>query len=114
MSGQFLIPFMPLFFVFIMLFIIFHENKQNSLRIIRKNKRKKRIRMNDIINRYIGKDCLIYISNTSTLEGIIQSVNDNWIVVETKDGAETVNLDYIIRIKEYPLNKNGKKKSIVI
>ncbi len=71
--------------------------------------------MSDIFNRYVGKDCLIYISNTgsSVLECNVISVNDNWLSVRTKDGDEIINIDYIIRIKEHPVNKNGKKKSVV-
>lgn len=70
--------------------------------------------MNDIFMRYIGKDCIIYISNASSslLECSVISVNENWLTVKTKDGEEIINIDYIIRIKEHPLNKNGKKKSI--
>ena len=32
-----------------------------------------------------------------------------------KDGKiEALNLDFVIRIREYPRNKKGKKKSIVL
>lgn len=32
-----------------------------------------------------------------------------------KDGKiEVLNLDFVIRIREYPRNKNGKKKAIVV
>ena len=70
--------------------------------------------MNEVIQRYIGKDCLIYLSLSSTVvTGNVINLNDNWLTVKTKDGEETVNLDYIIRIKEHPVNKNGKKKSVI-
>lgn len=69
--------------------------------------------MNEIICRYISKDCLVYTSNSSALEGEIISVNDNWVVIKTKDGDESVNLDYVVRIKEHPRKANGKKKCVV-
>jgi len=36
------------------------------------------------------------------------------MVIE-KDGKETVvNLDFVIRLREYPVGKNGKRKAIVM
>lgn len=71
--------------------------------------------MNEIFSRYIGKDCVIYLSNSSSniIECNVIGVSDNWLTVRTRDGDEIVNVDYIIRIKEHPLNKNGKKKSVI-
>ena len=37
-----------------------------------------------------------------------------FLAVENKGNLEAVNLDYITRIREYPKNKKGKKKSIVL
>lgn len=92
------------------------NEKNNNIRKIMRNKKKKgRVYMNEVIGRYIGKECLVYISSSSSsaVIGEIASVNENWVVVKTKEGEETVNLDYIVRIKEYPRKSNGKKKSIV-
>lgn len=71
--------------------------------------------MNEVFNRYIGKDCIIYLSNSASnvVECRVNGVADNWLTVETKDGAEIFNIDYIIRIKEHPVNKKGKKKSVI-
>lgn len=71
--------------------------------------------MSDVFNRYIGKDCVIYFSNysSSVMECRVVGVSDNWLITETKDGQEVINVDYIIRIKEHPLNKKGKKKSVI-
>lgn len=106
--------YFSIIFLFIILFFIFRDDKQNLNRKIIKNKKKGRVRMNEVISRYIGKDCLVYLSlMSSVIEGEIVSVNDNWVIVKTKDGDETVNLDYIVRIKEHPRKSNGKKKSVV-
>lgn len=71
--------------------------------------------MNEIFNRYINKDCIIYISNgvSNVIECNVTGVSDNWITVRTRDGDEIINIDYITRIKEHPVNKNGKKKSVI-
>ena len=71
--------------------------------------------MTDVFNKYVGKDCVIYLSNSSSniVECNVNSVCDNWLSVKTKDGDEMINIDYIIRIKEHPVNKNGKKKSVI-
>ncbi len=71
--------------------------------------------MSDIFNKYIGKDCVVYTSNSnsSVIECSIMGVTDNWLNIKTRDGDEVINFDYIVRIKEYPTNKNGKKKSII-
>lgn len=71
--------------------------------------------MSEVFNRYLGKDCLIYLSNSSSnvLECRVNGVSDNWLIVESRDGVETLNIDYIIKIKEHPVNKKGKKKSVV-
>ncbi len=106
--------YLPLIFLFVIIFATQRNEKCLSQRIIKKIKKKGRVRMNEVINRYIGKDCLIYLSlSSSVIECQVISVNDNWVIVKTKDGDETINLDYIVRIKEHPVNKNGKKKSIV-
>ena len=47
------------------------------------------------------------------MDKIIEEINENWISVRTAEGLEVLNLDYVNRIKEYPLNKKGKKKLIV-
>jgi len=36
------------------------------------------------------------------------------ILVEKNGAVEAINLDFVIRIREYPKNKKGKKKSVVL
>lgn len=56
--------------------------------------------MNEIINEFLSKNCYITVSGYSQLKGIITKVKDNWMIVETKNGDEIVNLDYVASIKE--------------
>jgi len=103
---------------FLLLFVIIPSQKQKALnvkRIIKKRKKRGIMNMNEIFQKYIDKDCVIYISNgtSSAIEAKVSSVTDNWLSVQTKDGEEAINIDYIVRIKEHPLTKSGKKKTII-
>lgn len=49
----------------------------------------------------------------SGIQGVIKEVADGGMVIGKKSGEkEIVNLDFVTRIREYPRNKNGKKKII--
>lgn len=109
--------FFPTYFIiFMVIFLALNEARKNRLLKIIRDKKKKRgtAPMNEVINAYIGKDCVIYLSNSSSvITGNLISLNDNWITVKTKDGNEILNIDYIVRLKEHPVNKKGKKKEII-
>ena len=70
--------------------------------------------MYELAQKFIGKECLIYTFNSSQLTGTIKEVNEGAILIENGDNLEAVNFDFIVRIREYPRKKNGKKKSIVV
>lgn len=46
-------------------------------------------------------------------DGVIKEVTDNGIVLENKNGVQVVNLDYVIKLREYPYNKKGKRSTII-
>lgn len=69
--------------------------------------------MIELAKRFIGEDCLIYTVN-SQVSGVIEEVTDGGILISAADKSrELINLDFVIRIRKYPLNKNGKRKSAV-
>lgn len=70
--------------------------------------------MYELAQKFIGKECLIYTFNSSQLTGVIKEVNEGGILLENGDNLEAVNFDFIVRIREYPKKKNGKKKSVVL
>jgi len=45
---------------------------------------------------------------------VIKEVTDGAILVEKAGKSEVINLDFVIRIREFPKNKKGKKKSVVL
>lgn len=71
--------------------------------------------MLELAKRFIGKDCIIYTMDvTHHAEGVILEVLDGALLIENKGKTEAINLDYVTRIREYPVNKNGKRKSLVL
>ena len=71
--------------------------------------------MIELAKRFIGKECLIYsFDSNHQFTGMIKEVSDGAILIENNGSVEAVNLDFVIRIREYPKNKKGKKKSVVL
>ncbi len=79
----------------------------------RKSKEEK-IKMTELAKSFIGKECLVYMLNGNTYSGTITEVTDGAILLEKCSVQEALNLDFVLRIREYPKNKNGKKKSVVL
>ena len=69
--------------------------------------------MKELAKKFIDKECVISSLNSS-FEGVIKEVTDGAILVEKSGNIEAINLDFVIRIREYPRSKNGKKKSVVL
>lgn len=100
----------------IIIFLLLQRKKVQRMRNILQIKRKKRgiVDMSHMIEKFIGKDCLINLGSGSAADGIVKSVSDGWVELESKDGnLQAVNVDYISRIRVYPTNKNGKRKVVI-
>lgn len=70
--------------------------------------------MKELAKRFVDKECLITAFDSNhQFEGVIKEVSDSAILVEKNGTIEAINLDFVIRIREYPKNKNGKKKAVV-
>ena len=71
--------------------------------------------MKELAKRFIDKECVIYsFDGNHQYQGVIKEVTDGAILVETNGKIDALNLDFVIRIREYPIKKNGKKKSVVL
>ena len=85
--------------------------------IVKRNiKRKRRLKqnMNELLKNFIEKDCIIYCVNNTSVDGIIKDVKENAVLIETREGLQLINVDFITRVREYPKNKNGKRKGFLI
>lgn len=102
--------------LFILLFIVIYSGKRDEkiiLKQIKKMKNKEeRAEMTELAKRFIGKECVISTFNSQVV-GVIKEVTDGAVLIENNENLEIINIDYIVKIKEYPRNKNGKKKIIV-
>ncbi len=71
--------------------------------------------MKELATKFIDKECIIYsFDGSHQYEGVIKEVTDGAILIEKDGKIEVLNLDFVIRIREYPRNKNGKKKSVIL
>lgn len=71
--------------------------------------------MKELAKKFIDKECLILSFDRSyEFEGVIKEVSDSALLVEKNGNIEAINLNFVIRIREYPKNKKGKKKSVVL
>lgn len=69
--------------------------------------------MFEIAQRFINKKCIVYTYNSQVV-GVITEVTPGAIVLVNKKTTEAINFDFIMRIREYPIKKNGKEKSVVL
>ena len=70
--------------------------------------------MLEIARRFVEKECILYLYDGNQVTGIVKEVSDGAVLVEKKRALEAINLDFVTRIREYPKDKNGKKKSVIL
>lgn len=109
--------FLPL----IILFLSRRKQKKNIIkRHIQSKKQLKKTskeneKMIEFVKQFVGVECLIYTFDAQ-LTGTIKEVSENGdaILIENGDNMEIINLEYVTRICKYPVDKKGKKKSVVL
>ena len=109
--------YIPIIVLWVIVFILFRNRwKAVAIRkIIEKRKLGGNAEMKELAQRFIDKECLIYSFDVShQYVGVIKEVTDGAILVEKDGKIEVLNLDFVLRIREYPHNKNGKKKSVIL
>lgn len=104
--------YIPIFLLLIIIFITQRNEKAVTKNIIKKRKTEDS-EMFELAQKFIGKECIIYTFNSQII-GTITEVNEGGILIEKSGTLEAVNFDFIVRIREYPKNKNGKKKSVIL
>ena len=104
--------YIPIFLLLIIIFIT-QRNEKAVLKSIINKRKTEDSEMFELAQKFLDKECIIYTFN-SQITGTIKQVNEGGILIEKSDTLEAVNFDFIIRIREYPKNKNGKKKSIIL
>ena len=105
-------PYIPIFLMLVII-LITQRNEKITIKNIIKKRQSEDKKMYELAQNFIEKECIIYTFN-SQITGVIKQVNEGGILIENSGNTEALNFDFIVRIREYPRNKNGKKKSVVI
>ena len=91
------------------------KRQRAAMMAVRINRKGDLSDMIEIAKRFVGRDCVVYLFDGNTIDGVIEEVSDGALLIKKSGGkAEAINLAYVTRIREYPKNKNGKKKSVVL
>ena len=99
----------------IALFMLRSKRAVIARKAIQKRKTEDKTQMQELAKKFIGKECLVYAFDSNhQFSGVIKEVSDGALLLENSGSLEAINLDFVIRIREYPKNKNGKKKSVVL
>ena len=109
--------YIPIIILWIIIFYVIFRNRRAVVarQIIKKRKLEGNAEMKELAKRFIDKECLISsFDSNHQFEGVVKEVSDSAILVEKNGTVEAINLDFVIRIREYPKNKKGKKKSVVL
>lgn len=71
------------------------------------------MKFEDALQRFVDEkeECVIYISGGMLVARILE-IGDCFIRIDEKDSESIVNTEQIIRVRSYPKNEKGKKKSI--
>ena len=109
--------YIPIIILWIIIFYVLFRNRRAVVarQIIKRRKMEGNTEMKELAKRFIDKECLISsFDSNHQFEGVIKEVSDSAILVEKNGTIEAINLDFVIRIREFPKNKKGKKKSVVL
>lgn len=102
--------------LFILLYMMYRARRAVVARKTIQNRRKEgKTEMMELAKRFLDKECLIYsFDSNHQYQGVIKEVSNSAILVEKDGSMEAINLDFVIRIREFPKNKKGKKKSVIL
>ena len=103
--------YIPIVLLWIIIFMMLHNRRKAIIarKIIEKRKSGGNTEMKELAERFIEKDCIIYsFDGGRQYVGVIKQVTDGAVLVERDGKLEAINLDFVIRIREYPKNKNGR------
>jgi len=92
--------------IFIVIFVAFMSQMRNRRQVMKKIIRKKKTLnrevylMNEAIKIFLGKECVVYTFENTSIKGIVEAAEDSWLRIATKKGQQLVNPDFVSRIRE--------------
>lgn len=105
----------PIFLVLMVLISQRRRQEELLVQMLARKKRGEKTIMVELAKNFIGKECVTYTFNAQ-YEGTIKEVSEGALLIErgSDRAIEVLNLEFVVRIREHPRKKNGKKKSVVI
>ncbi len=105
--------------VLLLLFFVFPMRRKQAAvcKHIMQKRKKEGAAMEALARQFIGKECLLYTVTevSGSVQGTIKEVNGSGLLLEDAQGQlQAINLEFVTRIREFPRNKKGKKKSIIV
>lgn len=113
MNNSWIIPV-----ILLILFALYQQRKRRKYAAMahhrKHHKNEEAFKMKELAQQFIGKECLVYTiaSDSSSIKGTIKEVTNNGLLIESDGNLQAVNLEYITRIREWPRNAKGKKKTV--
>ncbi len=99
--------FVPILMLSLILFIT-HMAEQNAIAtLLQRRKAGEGTRMKEMATKFLGKNCVIATFNNQFM-GVITEVTEGALLIKTKRGEEAINLDFVMRIQEYPQKKRER------
>ena len=107
--------YIPIIFLWIIVFILMRRENELIRKIISRKKQNpgEKLEMIELCKKFIGKECIIYTYN-SQIAATLKEVTEGALLIDVKGEDQAVNIDFVVRVREYPRKKNGKKKGVVI
>ncbi len=104
--------FIIILILFVVIMLLRNRRMVIMRKIIKKRKMEGNTEMKELAKRFVDKECVITTFDMNhQFDGVIKEVTDGAILIEKSGKIEAINLDFVVRIREYPRNKKGKKKS---
>lgn len=103
--------FLPFFLMYLPLLIVLMSNRKTRKTISAAQILKRKgnnINMIETAKKFIGTKCYIKTIDGSVFEGIVKGVSEKSIILDKRNKAVAVNIDYVINIEELPSNKDQK------
>lgn len=96
--GAFYPTYVAIFLMFLVIYMERRRHKQAAAlrRII---SRRRNGKMTVLLNGFEGKEVTLYTLNDS-VTGRIVEIADGWVKIDSGKEVSTVNLDYVIRVRE--------------
>ena len=71
------------------------------------------MKIEDALQRFVEdkEECVIYVEGAMIIARVLE-IGDGFIRVDENDSESVINIQHIIRVRTYPKNEKGKKKTI--